>query len=37
VTPRGLYTAGLVLVRPDQHVDWRGDQVEGAEALPVAQ
>jgi hypothetical protein len=36
VTPHGLYTAGLVLVRPDQHVAWRGDQVEDAEALLAA-
>jgi 2-polyprenyl-6-methoxyphenol hydroxylase-like FAD-dependent oxidoreductase len=33
---RGLYTAGLVLVRPDQHVAWRGDGVEDAEALLAA-
>ena len=30
---RDLYGADLVLVRPDQHVAWRGDQVADAEEL----
>jgi 2-polyprenyl-6-methoxyphenol hydroxylase-like FAD-dependent oxidoreductase len=30
---QGLYGAGLLLVRPDQHVAWRGEQVEDAEEL----
>ena len=30
---RSLYAAELLLVRPDQHVAWRGEQVEDAEAL----
>ncbi|MGK5172042.1 FAD-dependent monooxygenase [Geodermatophilus sp. CPCC 205761] len=30
---RGLYGAGLVLVRPDQHVAWRGASVEDPPAL----
>jgi hypothetical protein len=30
---RELCGADLVLVRPDQHVAWRGEQVEDAEAL----
>src|SRR4051812_13628610 len=33
---RGLYGAGLLLVRPDQHVAWRGEQVEDAESLLAA-
>src|SRR4051812_28480945 len=33
---RGLYGAGLLLVRPDQHVAWRGEQVEDAEFLLAA-
>src|SRR3954451_21285484 len=32
----GLYSAGLLLVRPDQHVAWRGQQVEDAESLLAA-
>ena len=30
------YAAGLVLVRPDQHVAWRGEQVDDAESLLAA-
>jgi hypothetical protein len=30
---RALYAADLVLVRPDQHVAWRGSDVEDATAL----
>jgi 2-polyprenyl-6-methoxyphenol hydroxylase-like FAD-dependent oxidoreductase len=30
---RALYEADLVLVRPDQHVAWRGQAVEDADAL----
>jgi hypothetical protein len=30
---RPRYGADLVLVRPDQHVAWRGDAVDDAEAL----
>jgi 2-polyprenyl-6-methoxyphenol hydroxylase-like FAD-dependent oxidoreductase len=30
---RALYGAGLVLVRPDQQVAWRGERVDDAEAL----
>jgi hypothetical protein len=33
---RRIYSADLVLVRPDQHVAWRGEQVEDAEALLAA-
>jgi 2-polyprenyl-6-methoxyphenol hydroxylase-like FAD-dependent oxidoreductase len=33
---QGLYGAGLLLVRPDQHVAWRGEQVEDAESLLAA-
>jgi hypothetical protein len=27
------FAAGLVLVRPDQHVAWRGDQAADAEQI----
>ena len=30
---RTLYAADLVLLRPDQHVAWRGTDVEDPEAL----
>jgi hypothetical protein len=30
---RTLYAADLVLLRPDQHVAWRGTDVEDSEAL----
>jgi hypothetical protein len=30
---RRIYSADLVLVRPDQHVAWRGEQVDDAEGL----
>src|SRR3954451_24871057 len=33
---RRVYSADLVLVRPDQHVAWRGDQVADGEALLAA-
>jgi 2-polyprenyl-6-methoxyphenol hydroxylase-like FAD-dependent oxidoreductase len=33
---RALYSADLLLVRPDQHVAWRGEQVEDAEELLAA-
>src|SRR4051812_15925697 len=33
---RGVWDADLVLVRPDQHVAWRGEQVEDAESLLAA-
>ena len=26
-TPREIYGFGLLLVRPDLHVDWRGNQI----------
>jgi hypothetical protein len=30
---RALYGADLVLIRPDQHVAWRGDRIDDADAL----
>ncbi len=30
---RDLYGCGLALIRPDQHVAWRGNTAEGAEAV----
>jgi hypothetical protein len=33
---RELYGAALVLVRPDQHVAWRGDAVDGSPEQLIA-
>jgi hypothetical protein len=33
---RASYAADLLLVRPDQHVAWRGEQVEDADELLAA-
>ena len=30
---RGLYGSGLALIRPDQHVAWRGDELPDVDAL----